>query len=669
VELNSLAGRQSVFADNQVRPYYHLGRVPITFEDGQASNLVCIGQQGSGKTATLEYLMSALLPLTKSQLSKIIDRTPNGSIPLPKSMHEWSRSLTHQAVVYNAKQDYIPFLAKLGFNPEGGPNSDLIILDPYDERCFAWDIAKDICDDQSISQFAEILSPDDKSAREEKDAGVWKAYAQMLIEAIIISLINAAEATNQKPTWTLRDLFNAVESPQILENVLQYHDRPEAMVSQFLDLPFSQRDSILLSGRHFLARFSTTAELWRKAAGQGRTISLKEWAKSRPGTVLVLPETPNDTRVYGPLNQALFKTLTNLFLTHEYSSFRDANGNRRFLRRYVVLDELGDAGRLPEIERLLFKGRDFGVNVLAAFQQLSMLRKTYGEDDMKTILGQCGSTVFLKQKDTETQEWMSKYIGEQLIGYPKEAFAHTINQSQSVAHTNTQSQSHTDNASDAVAIGQTANKGTHRGHNTQSSHGPGGFTTGSGKNEGENENVGKSKTNTSTAGSADTVQTGDNLTATVQLGNADTTTDSTDLRKEPVLYPDYFGGLPDPRTTGRIGGVYSIPNAPPWKVEVTFEDLEPELENPQAKDTVEKFVAWKSVKGHLRTSSWNEEDYKRLGVLPPPLVISRRVTVNAPPPHITLQEKLPDLRKEKHSTLNEQKPNKSFPDDFDFEAE
>ncbi len=472
------------------------------------------------------------------------------------------------------------------------------------------------------TMLAEALAPDNKSANHDENAAFWRSYAQMLIEAIIISLQNAAEKANLEPTWTLRDLFDAVESRDTLEDVLQHHDRPTAMLSQFLDLPASQRDSILLSGRKYLARFAPTAELWLRAAREGRSIRLKEWAKSRPGTVLVLPDTQKDTRAYEPLNQAIFKTLSNLFLTHEYSSYTNADGNPQVRRRYIFLDEFGDAGRLPDFERLMTKGRDFGVNVVIAFQQQSQIKKTYGEDDMLTILNQCGHTVFLKQNDPNTQKWMSDYIGEQLIAYPKEAFAHAVSHAENYSHARNKSLSHAVGKNESLALAESA---TQSETNTKSTNGSrhtssqgsirgGGTSNGWGLSDAATQGSGQSTTVTNGRTSQDSATEGDTITEGHVDTVGDTNTTSIELRKEPACYGSYFGGLPNPRTAKKVGGIYTTTSMAPWPAVLTFEDLAPDLICPLALHTVPETDPWEDANRRVRTSSWDAEDYERLGI-------------------------------------------------------
>src|SRR5690606_22898906 len=110
--------------------------------------------------------------------------------PRPRSPHEWARSHTFQAVVYNAKTENVSVLEAFGFNADAGAETDLFILDPNDSRCYAWDIAADIASVTDAENFAAMLVPiADKADGDGKDK-IWQLQARRIITAVIVSLRN-----------------------------------------------------------------------------------------------------------------------------------------------------------------------------------------------------------------------------------------------------------------------------------------------------------------------------------------------------------------------------------------------------------------------------------------------------------------------------------------------
>ena len=107
-----------------------------------------------------------------------------------------------------------------------------------------------------------------------------------------------------------------------------------------------------------------------------------------------------------------FKALTNVVLQHEYSLVTDTNGNDHIKQRYFIIDELGSAGNISALERLMSEGRSFGVHVALGVHQLSQMRATYGHEGADTILGLCSYAALLKAGDPLTAKWMSERIGD-----------------------------------------------------------------------------------------------------------------------------------------------------------------------------------------------------------------------------------------------------------------
>lgn len=612
-EVATLA-RQRLFHDGHVRPYVAFGGVPLPLEEKQSPHFVCIGTAGSGKTTIMQMLMSALLPLTQSQAHRIIKRSPRRQERLPVSSHEWSRSFTHQAVVYNAKDENIPFLAALGFNPD----KDLIILDPADERCFAWDVSRDITDRRSISQFANLLVP---SAKEhdaaKRDGDFWDLLAKRMIKAIIVSLRNAQLAAGvERPFWTFRDLVNAVETRETLYEVLGSHDAPERMRSQLVDLHGPQADSIYLSATNYIAQFDEAGERWEEARRLGRTFSFKEWAKSQHGSVLVLPNTLADPEVNEPLNRVFFKTLTNTVLTHENSSARDESGREHVRPRYFFVDEVGQAGHIADLERLMSEGRSFGVQVMLGVHQLSQLRKTYGQHGAETILGLCSHLAFLKTGDPSTSEWMSKRVGDVLRAYDKKSFAVSVTDGRTTTET------HGSGTTDTRGTNKSRSKGRSEGdtHTTGSTdthpvkpNAPdsnGAHTKSANKSLAKNRSTSEQDTEGTSKQRSNTTNSSNSLAATHTDGN--TTTNSQDLRQETAVFYGEFQNLPDPTYAGKIAGYFITPAFPIWRADMPFAMLAPRLESPEALETTDKTVPWQDEERVSRLKPWTDEDYSRL---------------------------------------------------------
>ena len=107
---------------------YPWGQRFVSFEQLCMAALV-VGAPGSGKTLTIKQLLKHVLP-----------RIQKGE-PL-------------SGVIYDSKTDLLRWMLPLI------PDRDkVVVLNPLDERCSAWDMAKDIDNRLTIDTFADYLIP------------------------------------------------------------------------------------------------------------------------------------------------------------------------------------------------------------------------------------------------------------------------------------------------------------------------------------------------------------------------------------------------------------------------------------------------------------------------------------------------------------------------------
>ncbi len=96
--------------------------------EAATEHFLFVGSTGSGKSVLIKMLMN----------SAFKEQAADGT----------------RAVVYDAKQDILPFLSHLV------PQERIQILHPFDTRGWAWDIAKDVTSLLAARQIASILVPE-----------------------------------------------------------------------------------------------------------------------------------------------------------------------------------------------------------------------------------------------------------------------------------------------------------------------------------------------------------------------------------------------------------------------------------------------------------------------------------------------------------------------------
>ena len=616
--------RASLFAEDRVRPYFSFGGLPFAIT-GNASHTLIVGTTGSGKTTAFLRLMSSLLPLSTAQARRIAQRIASGEARYPMTNHEWGRSRTHQAVVYNAKGEYLRYLEAFGFDS----NVDLFNLDPTDPNGYAWDVAADINDRESIEKFAEQLVPMNTAASRDRNVEFWLGAARRVIEALIIAFRNAARAAGKEPAWTLRDLVTVASTDDSIKHLLRWHDTPVQKEKELFSLSNAQSSSIMLTLRESLGHFALLANRWHDAKKRGRTISLKAWSLNGVNSVLVLPNTKANVSAYAPLNMSVIKALAGLWLNEEYSLYIDDNGEKQKLHRHIFIDELGQAGNFGELGRIMEEGRWLGINTHLGIHQLSQVRETYGENGSETIIGLCSYLAFLKSNDLRTQKWMSEVVGNCLRSYEKASFSYSTSQGLTSTSSNTTTEGRSTGTSESNNRSSTAGTSKTTGDSSSTSYSQQRATTSqsgqpasstSGTSDTVNISANSSQTRTVSASVGVTLGTSQQASSSVAIGKSEAYNNSTteghsitrELRGEPAIEPHEFRNFPDPTTAGVSEGVYLTPTLPVYRTRLTLAQMKPEFESVAKLNRTNIRRAPEDDDRASKSEEWTLEDLERL---------------------------------------------------------
>lgn len=323
------------------------------------ANFCVVGAPGSGKTLTLETFMHPLLP-----------RIVPGS--------------NTRALIYDAKCDLLSYLSRLQI-----PRERVHVLNPFDRRSVAWNMAADIDCPAVAQQVAATLIP-----TEEGPNRFFSDAARALLAGVFNALI-----LNAPEVWTFRDVIVTMQNVERLRRVLSRHAVTQPLIDEYFE-PRETFRNIRSTISSYMAGYQTVASLWHRSHREP-PLSLKEWV--RGDSILVLG---NDDSLRAPLdavNRVIFQRATELLLSRT-----DDNPGRT----WVILDELKEAGRLDALPRLLTKGRSFGIRAAIGFQDISGLQSTYGEKLASEIVAMCANISILRLNSHPTAEWAAHLIGE-----------------------------------------------------------------------------------------------------------------------------------------------------------------------------------------------------------------------------------------------------------------
>jgi hypothetical protein len=355
------------------RPFL-FGNRWLSFEEAR-KHFIIVGSPGSGKTINIKILLKHVL---KHQAK------PNTNV---------------RAMVYDSKTDLVGTVAAMMADGDELPQR-LTIMNPFDARCSAWNIARDIEDSTMAADVATILVP----SRAHSNNPFFIETSQRLLEGIITAFVE-----NAPGAWTLRDVIQAGTNADRLRAVLKSSDETIGLIDFFT--PTDTFNDVLstLTGR--LLVYKDVAACWDLAreAGQQedgsntRTVSLEEWLDS--DRVLVLGNSTRKKSAISQINQLFFSEASKVLLD------RPGQGKGE---TWFFLDELGELGMMDTLGDLMNRGRSKGAAVVLGFQDIGKLDSVYGRDVSRSIVGAAQNVALLHINDSQddTQRWASSVVGE-----------------------------------------------------------------------------------------------------------------------------------------------------------------------------------------------------------------------------------------------------------------
>jgi len=341
-----------------------------------------MGQNGSGKTLTIRMLLRSAL-------------APEGE-------------LLHRAVVYDPKLDSYPVLRGLGI-----PADRIHVLNPFDERSSAWNVAADIKTQAAAEQLAATLLPKD----EKEENPYFTDAPRELLSELIDTLRRKA------PRWTLNDLVQLVTRGYAQE-VLE-HSTPGARAALREHLTQNAGDTagnLRSSWRVGVRQYQTVAALWERSTRP--PVSLTQWmAPETPPSILLIGTFPEASESLQHINRAIFQRCAEILLSKpEYPSDQT----------WFVMDELRIARELDRFPDALLAARSKGGRFVLGFQDIHGLRAVYGNEETEELIAQCHNIAILRLSSPETTEWASKYFGSFEWWAP--SYGQTIGTSASASH-------------------------------------------------------------------------------------------------------------------------------------------------------------------------------------------------------------------------------------------
>ncbi len=320
-------------------------------------HFLVIGTTGSGKTLTIHRLMADVLPR--------IGVEPD-----------------QRAVVYDPKQDVLPFLQSLDLR------CPVRTLDPFDGNGAAWDVAKDVNSPALALQLAFDLI-----AKEQKEGGYFIPAARDVLWGLVMSLCDHCGEN-----WTLRDVVLATRSWERLKRLLYTSSQGRERFDTHLGRSERQGAGVIGTIRANLASLEVVAALWEHAPEK---VSLTEWSTS--DYVLVLGNNEMARASLDVLNRLMLRRITQLVLAQQESAER---------RTWLFLDEVRDAAELDALPAFLTKARSKGGCAVLGYQDNDGMKQVYGNYVAEELMAMCSHKAILRLESPSTAKWASSLFGE-----------------------------------------------------------------------------------------------------------------------------------------------------------------------------------------------------------------------------------------------------------------
>lgn len=277
-----------------------------------------------------------------------------------------------------------------------------IVFDPTSESCIPYDVFASISavtDDterqERLEQLAYLLLPDKAN---DSEAGIFFCKnGRKMITAALICYYGMGWGFVE-----ICEFFLGHDWRSLLNDIAkQQNPIANMFISSFAGASEQNTAGCKQAADDALKLFATNEKIknaLRKVPSYEKAISPATLETS--SVYIYIPD--EKLKIYGDLLRIITAQ------SMEYFSSRPPENKQTIL---FCLDEFASFGKLQIVESLR-KLRKRRIRILVLTQSLADLDMIYGKDERKAMLGNFKFTVLLGCKDTETQEYFSKMIGE-----------------------------------------------------------------------------------------------------------------------------------------------------------------------------------------------------------------------------------------------------------------
>ena len=265
-----------------------------------------------------------------------------------------------------------------------------VLIAPWDERGWAWDIASDMRNIGFARRFATA------TVKEGTDP-MWANAARQLVVGSMLYL-RAVQGTG----WGWRDLADTLALPQPrLLGIMKVHF-PEAV--RTVERASVTTQGVLINLTAFCSAIFDLADAWEDTP-TSRRVSFYDWItlpELSPRQIILQGNGayPDTTKSYV---EGLFSVISGLVNSVELED----SPNRKM---WIICEELPQMGKIP-IRPLFELGRSRGLRCIGVCQDLAQLEEIHGAQTVKSLVSMSGSILIGQVSQGDTAETLAKALG------------------------------------------------------------------------------------------------------------------------------------------------------------------------------------------------------------------------------------------------------------------
>ena len=261
-----------------------------------------------------------------------------------------------------------------------------LVLNPRDKRSVPWSPLAEIHAVEDTAMVARSLIPDGEG----RDAS-WHRFAQQMLEGVLLH--------------ALREKLQNGEIVRLMMIAPRDELRERLQMTPAAGL-FSEESR----GGNMFGDIRTTASPyikslnWLPPDAGAEAFSLRRWARDEASIAAC----------WWNYQESQFDALRTLIATHfDLLALGVMEQDDSDIRRtWLVVDELSSLSKIGALEGFLARARKAGAAAVLGVQTLAQLKKEYGEHGASAIIACCSSILTLALGEVESQEYVSKLMGE-----------------------------------------------------------------------------------------------------------------------------------------------------------------------------------------------------------------------------------------------------------------